>query len=196
MCQFFSAIIVDKNRKALWDFEIDSHTELLEKFKLRDDNISPNFVRVEFTPLDNDVFNHDFSKWRFKTDQDYRPDWYDEGEAKKTTELALKEPIGERFIIGRTVDEIKSGRWWAKDAVIKDFSGGTLSNFWGGTLSNFSGGTLQDFWGGTLQDFRGGTLQDFKKDGTGVMYNLSENKIIVANPKIKIVRFKPKKVNK
>ena len=214
MCKFFSGVVIDKGKKLLWHPDIDSHTELLEKFGLNDEKTDPNFVRIEFTPPNGNVFNHDFSKWNFKTDQDFKPDWYDEDEAKDIALNEVKKLIDERFVINRTIDEIKDGRWWVKDGVVKLFSGGTLQDFWGGSLQEFWGGTLQDFWGGTLQNFRGGTLQEFrggtlqnfsggtlqnfrggtlhnfKKDGTGILRKLSENKIIVANPDIKLELYK------
>ena len=206
MCKFFSAIVVDENKKLLWDYDIDSHAELLEKFHITDTTVFPNFVSVEFTPPNGDVFGHDFTEWIFKVDQDLIPDWFEKEKAKALCLSSVKKLIDERFIINRTIDEIKSGRWWVKDGVIKDFwggtlkdfCGGTLERFWGGTLERFRGGTLTDFWGGTLTDFwggtlehfRGGTLTDFKTNGTGVLYKLSEKKIIVANPEVKLELFK------
>ena len=112
MCNWFSGIIVDKNKKVLWHPDIDSHTELLEHFKIKDETKSPNFVRVEFTPPNNDVFNHDFKNWKFKTDQDFRQDWYDEEKSKELMLSAVKKLIDERFVIDRNLDEIKVGRWW------------------------------------------------------------------------------------
>src|SRR3990167_3865790 len=262
MCKFFSAIVVDENKKLLWDYDIDSHAELLEKFHITDTTVFPNFVSVEFTPPNGDVFGHDFTEWIFKVDQDLIPDWFEKEKAKALCLSSVKKLIDERFIINRTIDEIKSGRWWVKDGVIKDFWGGTLKDFWGGTLErfwggtlerfrggtltdfwggtlkdfwggtlerfwggtlehfrggtlkdfrggtlkhfmdgtlehfrggtleHFMGGTLKDFWGGTLEHFRGGTLTDFKTNGTGVLYKLSEKKIIVANPEVKLELFK------
>src|SRR3990167_5247925 len=182
MCKFFSAIVVDENKKLLWDYDIDSHAELLEKFHITDTTVFPNFVSVEFTPPNGDVFGHDFTEWIFKVDQDLIPDWFEKEKAKALCLSSVKKLIDERFIINRTIDEIKSGRWWVKDGVIKDFRGGTLTDFWGGTLEHFRGGTLEHF--------RGGTLTDFKTNGTGVLYKLSEKKIIVANPEVKLELFK------
>jgi len=82
MCNFFSAIVTKD--KVLWDSMIDSHTELLEKLGIKDDSKDPNFVRVELSPPDyiEKTFK-DLSLWKFKTDQDLIPDWYDEKDAHK-----------------------------------------------------------------------------------------------------------------
>src|SRR3990167_2150259 len=116
MCNFFSGIIVEKGKKVLWHPDIDSHTGLLEHFKLKDETNNPSFVRVEFSPADNDLFNHylfnhDFSTWKFKTDQDFKPDWYDAEKAEELMLSAVKKMISERFVFGK-LDEIKEGRWF------------------------------------------------------------------------------------
>ena len=111
MCNWMSGIIVDKNKKVLWHPDIDSHTELLEHFKLKDETHAPNFVRVEFSPEGGDWFNHDFKKWKFKTDQDFKPDWYDADKAKDLMLSAAKKMIGDRFVSGK-LNEIKEGRWF------------------------------------------------------------------------------------
>ena len=235
MCNFFSAIIVDKNRKALWDPDIDSHTELLTKFNLKDETTSPNFVRVELLPPYGDVFNHDLKTWKFKTDQDFRPDWYNEEEAFQTTREAVSKLIDERFIINRMIAEIKDGRWWlesggtieavsggtievvsggtiqvvsggtiqaVRGGTIEAVSGGTIEAVSGGTIQVVSGGTIEAVWGGTIQAVSGGTIQAVS-GGTiggvlerGIVIYPADKKIVVADPKMKIVRFKAKKVKK
>jgi hypothetical protein len=92
---------------------------------------------------------------------------------------------------GGTLQEFHGGTLqYFRGGTLQYFLGGTLQYFLGGTLQGFYGGTLQYFLGGTLQGFYGGTLQNFAKDGTGVMYNLAKNKIIVANPHITLEIYK------
>src|SRR3990167_2588278 len=125
MCNWMSGIIVAKNKKVLWHPDIDSHTELLEHFKLKDETNSPNFVRVEFSPEDGDFLNHDFAKWKFKTDQDFKPDWYDKEKAKDLMLSAAKKMISDRFVSGK-IKEIKEGRWFLKDADLEKASGSAI----------------------------------------------------------------------
>ena len=110
MCNFFSALIIDKNKKCLWDSCIDSHSELVAKFKLDDTTTSPKFVRVELTPphYTVDAFKNPES-WNFKTDQDLLPDWYDKNIAKNTTIEAVKEFIKDHVFFDGS-HEIKEGR--------------------------------------------------------------------------------------
>ena len=87
MCNFKS-IIVTKNGDILHINGMDSHEEILihykEKYDLRDEEKDPQkllFARVEITPPDNDFFEKDIKKWKFRIDQSITPTWF-----KKTLE--------------------------------------------------------------------------------------------------------------
>ena len=97
MCRFFSAVVIKD--KVLFDMDIDSHEDILVKFGLKDNSPFPNFVRVEVTPKDGDLFNHDLDNWEMRVDQDTRPDWFDAGEYEAKIKTALKETLEQRFII-------------------------------------------------------------------------------------------------
>ena len=76
MCNFWSFLAI-KDGKILEEFGVNSHEDWITIFKnkhhLRDNN-NPNFVRIEFTPPE--PFSLAFSQWKFKVDQDLRPDWF------------------------------------------------------------------------------------------------------------------------
>ncbi|MHA1868080.1 MAG: hypothetical protein ACTSXD_08425 [Candidatus Heimdallarchaeaceae archaeon] len=74
MCEAFSCVVT-KN-KVYWQTGIDSHSDLIKKFKLKDDKIG-NIVPVEITPRNKNYLSPD--KWIFKTDLDKNqelPDWW------------------------------------------------------------------------------------------------------------------------
>ncbi len=73
MCSIKSFIITEK--EVYWSKETDSHSDLLEINKLSDNELQPNFVKVEITPPSRDVFAP-LGEWEYKVDQDYLPDWY------------------------------------------------------------------------------------------------------------------------
>ena len=109
MCNFFSAIVTPT--KVLWDSKIDSHTQLIETFKLKDDTKEPNFVRVEIVPPDySEKSFRDVSLWKFKTDQDLLPKWYKEKHAKIKTIEAVEEYIKKYVHFSEKIKEIKDGR--------------------------------------------------------------------------------------
>lgn len=74
MCQFKSALIL-KDRVFVPDY--DSHEDMIRELNLLDDTNTPNFVRVELSPVS---FSHKdilaLSEWEYIVDQDYLPDWY------------------------------------------------------------------------------------------------------------------------
>src|SRR3990167_2192162 len=97
MCRFKSAIIT--RTEVLHDLDSDSHEELITKYKLNDRTITPDFVRVEMTQVDDDIFNHARGNWLLKIDQDLRPDWFDEAEAAEAMWRCLEQTFSERFVM-------------------------------------------------------------------------------------------------
>ena len=63
--------------KLLAEVGVDSHQDLIEMFELREMiNFELQFVRCRLSPLED----LDIKNWRFKVDQDIRPDWFLEDE--------------------------------------------------------------------------------------------------------------------
>ena len=77
MCEFKSGIIF-KNRVELAPLENESHSSLLEKLDVEDNefNASNKFVRAELIPPEKYGITSDISKWTYKIDQDIVPEWY------------------------------------------------------------------------------------------------------------------------
>ena len=195
MCQFFSGVIT-KN-KTIVDYDDDSHEHLLEKGGLRDNSRDPDFVRVELIPQDKDIWNHNIKNWKLKVDQDFRPDWFEEKWAEQEMRNEIKKLWEERFIINRTVKEIKEGRWWLGEGgtiknvsggTIEDVSGGTIKNVSGGTIKNVSGGTIENVSGGTIKNVSGGTIENVSGDGIVIYRN--KKIIVVGKERYKIEVFK------
>lgn len=96
MCKFKSGIIL-KDRVFIPDY--DSHARMLEELKIRDEQFTPNFVKVEFAPpFGLNIDYSDYSKWIFRVDQDVLPEWY------------VEEVDRKRFI-----EEFSK---WAKDNIV------------------------------------------------------------------------------
>jgi hypothetical protein len=73
MCKAFSCIIT-KNKKCYWKLNLDSHESLIDNFKLKEDDDTYKFVRVEVAPRNNNYLKPD--KWVFKIDEENMPDWF------------------------------------------------------------------------------------------------------------------------
>ena len=84
MCNAFSAIVT-KNKKVYWKAGMDSHEELIKKFKI-DETVPKealksnkevakhlNFAKVEISPQNEDYLNPD--KWVYSVDEAIKPDW-------------------------------------------------------------------------------------------------------------------------
>ena len=72
MCKAFSCIIT-RNRKVCWKLGIDSHEDIIDKFKLDRENKKRNQCAIEINPKNNNYIEPD--EWVFKFDDDC-PDWW------------------------------------------------------------------------------------------------------------------------
>lgn len=77
MCEFKSGIIF-KNRVVLAPLGDESHSNLLERLEVEDNefNASKKFVRAELMPPNKGIIISDISKWTYRADQDIVPEWY------------------------------------------------------------------------------------------------------------------------
>ena len=90
MCRFKSGLIF-KDRVVLTPIYNESHSNMLERLKIKDTDFNARkvFVRAELLPY-NDDFMSDISKWKYIVDQDVTPDWYEE-DPEKYEEMFRKE---------------------------------------------------------------------------------------------------------
>lgn len=204
MCNWISAIIVEKGKKALWHPDIDSHTGLLEHFKISDKTDKPKFVRVEFSPKDSDFFNHDFKKWTFKTDQDFRPDWYDEDAAKALMLTTAKTITKERFLSGK-IKELKEGRWFLKDAELEKASGtaflaqvrnSKVGVLWGNSQVGVLWGNSKvgELWGNSKVLRHSSTNKTTKINDQSMIVYPEEKKIVMVDPAYQLEILKAIKI--
>ena len=100
MCNFASFVLT-KDR-VFWLEDSDSHSEIIRHFKLHEQGArGVNVLNVEITPTDRVKQWPDLRAWKYKVDQDLRPEWHDPVKDEKRARSAL----GERFKKGfKTVD--------------------------------------------------------------------------------------------
>ena len=70
MCKAFSCL-VDKDKEVVWKLEIDSHSELINMSKYKDEDDSKKFIRIEITPGNDNYIYPD--TWKLKIDSETRP---------------------------------------------------------------------------------------------------------------------------
>ena len=110
MCKFLSAVVT-KSGEILCDPEhSDSHSELLEHFGLRDDELSSHlerFAKVQFVPPEDGKDVASLSKWTLTVDEATCPDWLDADKLRPRLEALVSPHIlseGERPLL--------LGGWW------------------------------------------------------------------------------------
>ena len=78
MCNAFSGLVT-RTGTVKWKFAMDSHSELVEHFKLEDitaDADKLKFAKFEIAPKNKDYLKPD--KWIFKIDESITPNWFND----------------------------------------------------------------------------------------------------------------------
>lgn len=145
MCQFFSALVL-RNGDLRHHPMLDSHSDLVQYFGLRDDRLGhDHFAKIELTPGDDWL---DPATYRFRLDEETTPAWWNE--VAVDAEAACRRVV-ERMII-RTGERrlIVDGCWIVGgDATLTDVRGGRLmrvqdsasiQHVWGSA-------SIRDVWG-------------------------------------------------
>ena len=130
MCQFKSALVLQD--KIYCPLDEDSHEKMIHALGLRDDQQfrAPAFVRVEMTPNDDDIFNHDLANWTLRVDQDNAPEWFDKKEVWEKCKPYLKDVFDQRFIINDKTWQRRVGqRLFIKNSNVKTFNSSVVA--WG-----------------------------------------------------------------
>lgn len=135
MCKFKSGIIL-KNKVVLAPEGNESHTNLLEELDIEDSerNASKVFVRVELTPPDGNK-GADINNWKYRVDQDIRPEWYDENEERyeKMFRDAVQEYLKDKItvICGHVWTKVKveNFTYYFMDGILKRMIFGRTNNY-------------------------------------------------------------------
>ena len=146
-CKLKSCIVL-KDRIFCPDY--DSHDRMLSELGVEDtrENAERLFVRVELSPIDDDVFSP-INTWRMKVDQDILPDWWvAEAEEPRVREAVAKWAKDHIFCDAKNLD-LKNGTYYLKNSSAKLYGNsiGIISSIIAGDRSNY---TLKD--NATLKD--------------------------------------------
>ena len=151
LCNFLSALVL-RNGDVLTHPMLDSHSDLVQHFKLPDTRAHhQHFAKVELTPVEDWL---DVSMWVFRLDENTVPGWWVDVSSQAEATLRGR---AERMIL-KTGDHslLIDGCWIiGGDAVVRDVRAGRVRRVCGGTISNVSGGTISDVWGGTISNVWG-----------------------------------------
>lgn len=144
MCEFKSGIIF-KNRVELAPLENESHSSLLEKLDIEDNefNASKKFVRAELIPPEKYVITSDISKWTYKVDQDIVPEWYSNDPERYEDEFreSVKDFMNKHF-------KEEFGYYWTNirmDGKIYHFMYGVLTRMSFGSNNNYAESSVRKY---------------------------------------------------
>jgi len=121
MCNFFSALALP-NGDIRWHWALDSHSDLLTYFGIKDESGVRNFAKVELVPGD-DWTGPD--SWVFKLDEETAPQWW--SDVAGVVERAMRS-AAKKFILKDTKKRlIVDGVWVvAGSSEVCDVRGGRI----------------------------------------------------------------------
>ena len=181
MCQFKSAIVLREPRnkggcELIHSFATDSHTDLIEAHKLRDDG-KLRFARVEFVPGSDDWT--DLAGYTLRIDEERTPEWLDD-KMKEAVADKLR-AIVKTMIVPDGCEFLLGGAWIVKKGqavhvgpntlVVRNY--GTVTRNYGTVTDN--SGTVTRNYGtvtrnpGTVTDNSGTVTKNDTRYGKGVV---------------------------
>uniref|UniRef100_A0A6M3LN66 Uncharacterized protein n=1 Tax=viral metagenome TaxID=1070528 RepID=A0A6M3LN66_9ZZZZ len=80
MCQTFSCVVT-RNGKVFWEAGVDSHDDLIHKFKVRDDTVDMEEIshaKIEIIPNNRNKYPYLYpdGKWKLQIDEQVTPSWF------------------------------------------------------------------------------------------------------------------------
>ena len=201
MCNFKS-MIVTKDGSILHINGEDSHENIIDHFKnehdLMDEDIEPKnllFARVEITPPDNDVFEKDLKKWKFRIDQNITPTWFKKSLEKKCFE-ELENVLSEIIIDGQNIDliENKNGLY-IRNSEIKVIKNSQVGELWensqvGELRENSKVGVL---WGNSrIEVYSSNATYKLNDNALAMIRYKKDVEIECANKNIKLITLENK----
>jgi hypothetical protein len=183
MCRFLSAIVT-RQGNVYCNPLTDSHEDLIEMFSIKDSKPMQNFVRVEYTPeSQTEIAN--IEKYNLSVDEDYTPEWFDEGLRDKTIrklksmlkKMIITEDrkilIGDAFILDHVnIGVLRYARVisMAGGSVNVVWDGGSVNVVWDGGSVNVvrAGGSVNEVWnGGSVNEvWAGGSVNEVWNGGS------------------------------
>jgi hypothetical protein len=168
MCNFLSAIVT-KDGTLLCNPLEDSHEKLIDYFGLNEadkkNNFIQKFVRIEFTPQNNDYFNID--SYVLKVDEDNKPDWFNEFEERITDEL--KEKIRNMIVKRAKSKALLGGTYLVTDSEIKWIAHARIIRLCNSTVEKmYDNSTVETMWGNSTVEKMWGnsTVKEMRGNST------------------------------
>jgi hypothetical protein len=151
MCNFLS-LIVTKDGDVFYDETTDSHEKIISDHKLIDDTndkYKRQFVRVEITPPDNNVFKP-VSEWNFKIDEGETPLWWRAG-LEKASRAVCTDYVNKIVFENKDGIEIKSGRAFVKKcSTVKAYGSSTVNAYGSSAVNAYDSSTVNAYDSSTV----------------------------------------------
>ena len=168
MCQLKSCLVL-KDRVFCPDY--NSHQSMLEELGIEDNYLHADktFVRVEFTPPNNESLIEPLDRWTLKVDQDVIPEWWDEKADRQRVEEAVETwRKGHVFTGGKHI--VTTGTVYAygdaevqvyNDAMVKAHNSAKVEAYERATVKAYNSATVRACDSATVRACESATVKAF-----------------------------------
>jgi hypothetical protein len=161
MCQVKSMIVLKK--KVFCPLDYNHHTDMLKELEIEDtnENALTKFVRVEITPKDGDLFNHNLDNWELHVDQDVRPDWFDVFEAEQRCKEELQKWFTERFIIDNKDWQRKEGILYVRNSNVEAYGSSNVKAFGSSNVEAYDSSNVKAYGSSNVKAYGSSNVKAF-----------------------------------
>jgi len=197
VCKPASMIICDGGKRCVWSANTDSHEEIIAEFMLNEGTGRVNFVRVEISPKDANLAS-DPATWKFATDQDTTPDWYDAKDAEKLARAELTKWIEKKIVVDRDIGTVESGQYYLLGSSTVEARGSSTVEAWdSSTVVAWDSSTVVARDSSTVESINdNATLIVYVKTDKGVLQSVNAVLVDRSGPKVKCYAGKQKEAMK
>ena len=129
MCRMKSMILL---KDSVFCPDYDSHSDMLDVLKIKDNKRIPDFVKIEIVPPQDDM-SRPVEEWAYESDQDKFPKWYVREVDEPRCREALKKWAAEHIFTDGN-HEVQDGSYYALGCSTVTAWGRSMVTAWGRSM--------------------------------------------------------------
>jgi hypothetical protein len=191
MCNFWSAIVT-KDGDVFYDELTDRHEKIIEDHKLLDDTndrMKRQFVRIEISPSDGDVFSL-VDGWNFKIDEGEVPVWWKAG-LEKAARAVCKDYIAKVAHQNKDGLKIQAARGYLKNCKqVTAYGSSQVTAYGSSQVTAYNSSQVKAYGSSQVTAYGSSQVKELKDNAIIIDKKSNIPIIIIANSLIKIKKFR------
>ena len=172
MCNPASMIVTKSH--IFWSKSSNRHEDIIAEHQLQELDVrgEPTFVRIEISPLDNDL-RLPLQEWKYRRDQDIIPDWYDAKIVERRARATLKEWHKQKILLtGHRVIRDTDQVYAYGNSTVRAYGNSTVRAYDNSTIEAYDNSTVRAYGNSTIIPYDNSTIEAYG-NSTIISYNNS-----------------------